>query len=64
MRTSFLNGEEKNTDNYIMLCEKWRKIYRDLEHDVLERQFGLECDEEARYITYLRNTVWIRRAVC
>ena len=52
MRNSFLDKEEKNTDNYKMLCEKWREIYRDLDHDALERQFGLECDEEARYVTY------------
>jgi len=53
VRESFISGEEKTTDNYRMLCEKWRLIYRDLENQgELEKRFSLRCDENGRYITY------------
>ncbi len=53
MRESFLNEEEvKNTDNYKALCERWRKIYLELDQETLEQRFSLKSDENARYITY------------
>lgn len=53
MRQSFLDEElEKTTDNYKIVRERWRKIYLDLDHEMLEQRFSLRCEEDARYIIY------------
>lgn len=53
MREDYLNTDpEKNTDNYAMVCEKWRKIFLEMDMDELAQRFGLETDSDALYITF------------
>lgn len=52
MRESFLNPEEKTTDNYLKLCDIWREKYLALDREELKERFHLESDEHAHYITY------------
>ncbi|NCB94662.1 MAG: DUF3786 domain-containing protein [Clostridia bacterium] len=41
-----------STNNYLMACEKWRKIFLSMDMDELIERFHLEHDNEALYITY------------
>lgn len=53
MRESYLtNTEGKRTDNYELTCEKWRKIFLEMDQEELTGRFGLEQDENALYIIY------------
>lgn len=53
MRESFLNPNgSENTDNYAMVCDKWRKIFQEKDKEDLIARFHLEHDTEALYITY------------
>lgn len=52
MRENYLNTDSKKKDNYAMICEKWRKIFLEMDAEELARRFGLELDGEALYITY------------
>ena len=55
MRESFID-QEKTTDNYKMLREKWRLIYQGLDREELAQRFGLKSDEQAYYIVYFHQT--------
>lgn len=52
MRENYLNTDSKKKDNYATICEKWRKIFLEMDAEELARRFGLELDGEALYITY------------
>lgn len=53
MRENYLNTDPKKTkDNYALVCEKWRKIFLEMDVEELSKRFGLELDGEALYITY------------
>lgn len=53
MRESYLTRQEgEPEDHYEMTCEKWRKMFLDMDHEELAGRFSLEKDEEALYITY------------
>lgn len=52
MRENYLNPNTKKKDNYAMICEKWRKIFLDMDVEELAERFGLKLDENALYITY------------
>lgn len=53
MRESYLDTDARErTDNYAMVCEKWRKIFLAMDMEDLVRRFHLETDEDALYITF------------
>ena len=52
MRESFAAPGEAVTDNYLALCDVWRKKYLELDRKELKERFGLDEDEHAQYITY------------
>lgn len=55
MRESYVNTDSgERTDNYAMVCEKWRKIFLEMDMDGLARRFDLETDEDALYIVFFR----------
>lgn len=43
---------DKENNNYLEVCEKWRKIFLDMDAEELTQRFHLENDEEAVYIVY------------
>lgn len=62
MRESYLTKKEgKRADNYELTCEKWRKLFLEMDQKELTERFGLECDEEALYINYYRQKYRIDR---
>ena len=45
MRENYLNSNpKKKQDNYAMICEKWRKIFLEMDVEELARRFGLKLD--------------------
>lgn len=53
MRESYVSTDpEARTDNYAMVCEKWRKLFLEMDMEDLARRFNLETDEGALYITF------------
>lgn len=42
----------KPVDNYEMTCERWRKIFLEMDHEELAERLQLDIDQEALYITY------------
>ncbi|MDO4337333.1 MAG: DUF3786 domain-containing protein [Eubacteriales bacterium] len=53
MRESYITKPEgKPVDNYEMTCEKWRKLFLEMDHKELTDRFRLESDEAALYIIY------------
>ncbi|MDY4969359.1 MAG: DUF3786 domain-containing protein [Lachnospiraceae bacterium] len=53
MRESYITHRDgKPVDNYEMTCEKWRKIYLEMDQEELIKRFDLECDDQASYIVY------------
>ena len=39
-------------DNYLMTCEKWRKIFLTLDHEKLIHRFSLQSDDDAIYLRF------------
>lgn len=53
MRESYITKREgKPTDNYELTCEKWRKLFLEMDHGELVRRFQLKSDKNAVYIVY------------
>lgn len=53
MKKSFISEEEHGRiDNYEVVCDKWRKIYLEMDREELIQRFHLEDDEEAVYVVY------------
>lgn len=53
MKKSFISeGGNRRSGNYEILCDKWRKIYLEMDHEELIQRFHLESDEEAMYVIY------------
>lgn len=52
MLTRFLSPEKGVTDNYLMVCDKWREIFLNMDMDELAERFHLKQDADALYITY------------
>ena len=62
MRENYLNTDPKKTkDNYALVCEKWRKIFLEMDVEELARRFGLKLDEDALYITYFGENYRLNR---
>ena len=53
MRESYITKREgKPADNYELTCEKWRKLFLEMNHEELVKRFQLKSDENAVYIVY------------
>lgn len=52
MKESYITNAEGRLDNYQLTCEKWRRIFLEMDQKELAERFGLEQDEEAFYIVY------------
>lgn len=53
MRRNYITTKEgEKADNYELTCERWRKIFQEMDHEQLIRRFGLEATEQALFITY------------
>lgn len=53
MRESYLTtAKGKRTDNYELTCEKWRKIFLEMDQEDVIKRFGMEYEENALYISY------------
>ena len=62
MRESYISSRDDGVvDNYEMTCEKWRKIFLDMDQEELISRFHLKCDEQAVYITYYNELYRIDR---
>ena len=53
MKESYMTGKPgEPVDNYKLTCEKWRKIFLDMDQEELIERFGLKYDGQAMYIVY------------
>ena len=52
MKESYITNAEGRLDNYQLTCEKWRRIFLEMDQKELAERFGLEQDEEAFYIVF------------
>lgn len=53
MRESYITKREgKPADNYELTCERWRKLFLEMNHEELIKRFQLESEEGALYIIY------------
>lgn len=53
MRETYITPwKDKPADNYELTCEKWRRLFLEMDHEELVRRFQLKSDEEAIYIEY------------
>ena len=51
-KNSVSEKRERRSGNYEVLCDKWRKIFLEMDHEELIQRFHLESDEEAIYVIY------------
>lgn len=62
MRDSYLTEVHgKPVDNYELTCERWRKMFLEMDHKELAGRFHLLNDSEALYITYFEQKYRIDR---
>lgn len=52
MLTRFLSPGSGITDNYLMVCDRWREMFLNMDMEDLARRFCLKQDKDALYITY------------
>lgn len=53
MRETYITPREgKPADNYELTCEKWRRLFLEMDHEELVSRFCLKSDKDAVYIAY------------
>lgn len=61
-KTTYITGNEGDpADNYEVVCDNWRKIFLDLDHEELIKRFTLKADEKIIRISYYNESYVIIR---
>lgn len=61
MRTTYSDPNAPTTDNYLMVCDKWRELFLHMDMEELAQRFCLKTDEAALYINYYNETYRLDR---